>query len=368
MKRVVFFTSLILAFLALPFLIAVTPTAAQVAVDPDEFDFGDVKTEQLKRGSHTIVRDVRPPRINGDRLQDFKKPNLNVREVKPFDRRDLMSPLAMPLPDKEHAAALEFQGKSDQLRGRQVLGEDLGLSADAPLVHIPTPTQEPVRFVLNREDPGMNRPQASGQMLAGADEASQRMAQEAQSEIRFGNRLSNADLNNFQFSNEDAAEQVNQEADIAADKAFEFNHMAGTDQFSGNISGIPSSAQPMSVESGSASLDRNNNLNVSVRGLRNADGASAAGQKFGAGVACMDSGYFRAGGDQDQGFTLDETGSADFNGQLDFAGQSCVAPMPMVIDETGSFVAVGAHFPMNDGMFHADQTIEEARDSDLLDQ
>ncbi len=382
MKKIVFSAGLIVTLVAMPLLIAAPPTAAQELdeiedmrveelgpfekADPGEIGISEVKAEQLKKATHTIVKRVRPPRINGERLQDFKEPNINVKTVKPFDKRDLLSPLALPLPEKEFAAALEFQDLDDRLRGRTRVEQDHGLSADAPLVHIPTPPKEPVRFVVTRDDPGIGNPPSSGQTPESGDEAGRgrdtreasragrsgdpAKEQEAGGVIRLENRLDRVDMNALQLNNEEAREAVAQEADNAdegREKAFKFSHMAGTDQFRGTINGIPGSAQPMSVETGSASMDKAGNLKISVENLRNADGSPATGQRFGAGVACMDSGYFEAGGDGEQGFILDETGSAEFTGKLDFAGQGCVAPAPMIVNEEGSFVAVGAHSIMD---------------------
>jgi hypothetical protein len=410
MKKILFLTSLAFAFLALPFFLA-GPVAAQVenkdeikGLDVDvlkpfekaeagKVGLPDLKKEQLKKASHVIIKDVDPPRIKGDRLKDFDGPKINKATVKPFDVRDNLSPLALPLAtDHERAGAAEFQDLDDQFKKdapKLDKGQKHGTSADAPLVHKKVESQQPVRMRDAINTPGgMNTSESSiktspskslfdeaknantgqdAKKVAKAAKSGDHMARKAQKEqkladkeaakqtkglkeVSFGNRLSKADVNSFQFDDKkatDVADKANKKADKAAEeKAFEFNHMAGTDQFGGDINGIPGSTQPMSVESGSASLDMNNNLSLSVKGLKNADGTSAEGQRFGAGVACMDSGYFKAGGDE--GFTLDASGSAEFSGQLDFAGQSCVAPMPMVMNEEGSFVAVGAHSAKDD--------------------
>jgi hypothetical protein len=68
----------------------------------------------------------------------------------------------------------------------------------------------------------------------------------------------------------------------------------------------------------------------------------------------MDSGFFPAGGEQGEVFAVNERGNGTFTGQVDFAGRSCVAPIPMVMNEDGSFVAVGATPAMDETMALSD--------------
>ncbi len=154
------------------------------------------------------------------------------------------------------------------------------------------------------------------------------------------------------------------------DRAFEFNHMVGNNQFGAEVNGVQGADTPMKVKGGNAFLDRNMNFEMAVKGLQAEDGQPVGGKNFHAGVACMDSGAFMAmdeDGDVDNSgpgsFKLDDKGNGHFKGKMDFAGSSCVAPTPMVTDENGKFVAVGGHKMMSEEGLMEDDSDDDDDDN-----
>lgn len=375
MKRVVFLAGLVMAVLALQML-AAAPAAAgdgddlkDMEVDvlkpfeeaePGTVGISDVKAEQLKKADHLLIKETRPPEADDEeRIDNFKEADIKVDKVKPFDKLDEFSRQTLPFAtEKEFAGALEFQDLDDALDGKfdaDKAGENLvqvnpRLREDGVPEGVGRAEREDTSSALA----GLS---ASGEAPAGAGNA-------AGEEVRFGNRIgvnertSAADLAHFAAPQDTAAtaeeanpeDRENREAAEEGQRVLEFNRMVGSNEFNALVHGIAGATEPMSIESGSAFLDDRHNLHVQVNGMRNADGTPAADRRLGAGLACMDSGFIPAVGEQGDGFALDANGNANFTGRVDFAGRGCVAPIPMIMGEDGSFVAVGAAPPMDESM------------------
>lgn len=176
-------------------------------------------------------------------------------------------------------------------------------------------------------------------------------------EVRIENRRAKAKA--ADFAREPRRAKANRERAANAEKAdrekaMEFGSMVGNEKFGADVHGVLPAEKPMHVDAGKAALDKENNFSVEMKGLRfQEDGMPAAGMKMKAGIACLDSGAFMARGKEEEvdqfdnsgegSFQADEQGNARFDGRMDFAGASCIAPTPMVTDEQGKFLAVGAH-------------------------